>query len=143
MREATAHGFVADASVGVSWVIPSQGTRETDKLLDLIFAGDPFVVPALWPYEVGNSLLMLMRRRKIDVVHCEQARKSLERLNPVIDDEGQRRAFAAVWQLSDDHTLSLYDAAYLELAQRRGLGLASRDTSLNRAAARCGVRTLL
>jgi predicted nucleic acid-binding protein len=136
-------GFVADASVGVSWAIPSQGSELTNDLLDQIISGTPFVVPALWPLEVGNALLMLQRRGKLDIAHYIRARSALERLNPVIDDEGQRRALGAVWQLANDHVLSLYDAAYLELAQRKGLGLASRDAGLNRAAKKCGVRTLL
>ncbi|HEV2199539.1 MAG TPA: type II toxin-antitoxin system VapC family toxin [Bryobacteraceae bacterium] len=136
-------GFVADASVGVSWAMPSQRSDVTNDLLDQIISGIPFVVPALWPFEVGNALLALKRRGKIDSAHCARARRALERLNPVIDDEGQNRALAAVWQLADDHALSVYDAAYLELAQRRGLDLASRDAGLNRAAKRCGVRTLL
>lgn len=136
-------GFVADASVGVSWAVPSQGSDRANDLLDQIISGTPFVVPALWPFEVGNALLTLQRRGKIDPAHCTRARTALQHLNPLIDDEGQRRALAVVWQLADDHGLSLYDAAYLELAQRKGLALASRDAGLNRAAKRCGVSTLL
>ena len=137
-------GFVADASVGVSWAMPSQGSDATNDLLDQIISGTPLVVPALWPFEVGNALPTALKRGgRIDPAHCARARRALECLNPVIDDEGQRRALGAVWQLADDHVLSLYDAAYLELAQRKGLGLASRDARLNRAAKKCGVRTLL
>jgi hypothetical protein len=47
--------------------------------------------------------LTLKRRGKIDSAHCTRARSALERLNPVIDDEGQRRALGAVWQLADEH----------------------------------------
>jgi predicted nucleic acid-binding protein len=136
-------GFVADASVGVSWAIPSQGSELTNDLLEQIISGTPFVVPALWPFEVGNALLTLQRRGKIDSAHGARARSALERLNPVIDDEGQRRALGAVWQLADDHVLALNDAAYVELEKSKGLGRGARHPRLNRAAKKCGVRTLL
>jgi predicted nucleic acid-binding protein len=64
-------------------------------------------------------------------------------LNPVVDEEGPRAALGRVSELAAEHNLSVYDAAYLELALRRGLPLASRDAGLNRAAQRCGVKVLL
>jgi predicted nucleic acid-binding protein len=60
-----------------------------------------------------------------------------------VDDEGPRGALGRVSDLAEKHALSVYDAAYLELATRRGLPLASCDADLNRAAKRCGVMMLL
>jgi len=64
-------------------------------------------------------------------------------VRPLVDDEGARLALGETSKLAAKHELSVYDAAYLELALRRSVPLASRDTALNKAARRAGVRTLL
>jgi predicted nucleic acid-binding protein len=112
-------------------------------LLDEVAAGKPFVVPALWMFEVANALLVLMRRKKIHLQQAARARGALSRLHPFIDDEGPRLALHRIWELADGFTLSIYDAVYLELAQRKGLPLASRDAALRRAAEKCAVPLLL
>ena len=61
----------------------------------------------------------------------------------MVDEEGLRVALGKISDLADAHALTVYDAAYLELALRTGLPLASRDGDLNRAARRCGVKVLL
>ena len=58
-------GFVADSSVGVAWAAHSQASEATDQLLEKVAAGQPLVVPTLWPFEVANSLLVLLRRKRI------------------------------------------------------------------------------
>ena len=136
-------GFVADASVGVAWAVHSQSIEATAQLLDEVASGRPFVVPVLWMFEVANGLLALTRRKRIDALQCARARLALNRLTPAVDDEGARFALTRVSELADKYRLSVYDAAYLELAQRRGVPLASRDTELNKAAKLMGVRTLL
>ncbi len=136
-------GFVADSSVAISWVALSQSTKVTDHLLDDVVAGTPFIVPVLWMFEVSNSLLVLMRRKRIDPEDCSRARATLSRLMPVVDDEGPRLALSQITDLAQKHGLSVYDAAYLELAIRKRLPLASRDASLNKAAKHAGVKTLV
>lgn len=135
--------FVADASVAVSWAVVSQSSPAADRLLDQIAAGGGIAVPSLWPYEVANSLLVLLRRKKIPKEDYLAARTLLDGLRASIDDDGARLAATRIADLAFEHGLSVYDAAYLELAIRKQLALASRDSDLNRAAARCGVRLLL
>jgi predicted nucleic acid-binding protein len=94
-------------------------------------------------FEVANSLLVLMRRRRISREEYTRARHDLTDLRPVVDDEGPHRAFGETLDLADKHALSVYDATYLELAIRKGLPLASRDRALNKAAKVAGVNTLL
>jgi predicted nucleic acid-binding protein len=94
-------------------------------------------------FEVANSLLVLMRRRRISREEYTRARHDLTDLRPVVDDEGPHRAFGETMDLADKHALSVYDATYLELAIRKGLPLASRDRALNKAAKVAGVNTLL
>lgn len=136
-------GFVADSSVAISWVALSQSTKATDHVLDDVTSGTPFIVPVLWMFEVANSLLVLARRKRIDDEECSRGRSILSRLMPVVDDEGPQLALGAITDLAQRHELSAYDAAYLELAIRKRLPLASRDASLNRAAKRTGVKTLV
>jgi predicted nucleic acid-binding protein len=136
-------GFVADSSVGISWAMPSQAGVVTDRLLDDVESGMPFVVPVLWMFEVANSLVSLMRRKKIDHREFSRARNFLVRLTPVVDDAGSRFALSGISDLADRHALTVYDATYLELAMRRDLPLASRDTALNKAAKLLDVKTLV
>jgi predicted nucleic acid-binding protein len=135
--------FVADASVAVSWSIASQSSALTDRLLDSVAVGGVIAVPPLWPYEVSNSLMFLLRRRKIQKDDYATARSLLSKLSVSIDEESPRRAWVHLADLASEHGLTVYDAAYLELAIRKQLPLASRDTELNRAAVRCGVQTLV
>jgi predicted nucleic acid-binding protein len=135
--------FVADASVAVSWSVASQSSASTDRLLDDVAAGGVIAVPPLWPYEVANTLVLLLRRRRIRKDDYAAAGSLLGKLSVSIDEENPRRAWVHLAGLASEYRLTVYDAAYLELAIRKQLPLASRDTDLNRAAARCGVRTLL
>ncbi len=131
--------FVADASVAVSWVVGTQATAETDRLLDAVMAGRGIIVPSLWPFEVANTLLVLLRRKRQPTADYLAGRVLLGRLRASIDDEGIRVAGTQIADLALEHDLTVYDAAYLELAIRKQLPLASRDGALNRAASRCGV----
>ena len=136
-------GFIADASVGVAWAVQSQASAATDDLLDQVAAGDSLIVPTLWPFEIANSLLVLFRRKKILAPERDRALEALARLPFTVDDEGPRLAFGRSSELAADHGLSVYDAAYLELAMRRRLPLASRDQALCQAARSCRVKLLL
>ena len=136
-------GFIADSSLGIAWVVPAQSSKGTDHLLEEVASGTPLFVPALWMFETANALLVLLRRRKIDARHCSRARSDLNDLAPLIDDEGSRFALGKILELAEGHGLSVYDAAYLELALRKDLPLASRDAALNKAAKLSGVKTLL
>jgi predicted nucleic acid-binding protein len=124
--------FVADSSIGVAWAIPSQSSGSTDQLLDAMAAGARFVVPVLWTFEIANAIIMLGRRRRINGEQRHRALQLLGRLRPVVDDEGPALAFRELSKVAERFSLSIYDAAYLELAVRRRLPLASRDADLNR-----------
>ena len=131
--------FVADASVALSWCIPSQSSDTTDHLLDDILAGCEFTVPTLWAFETANALLVLRRRKKLTADEYSEARVLLDRLRPSVDSEGAGLATTRVADLAIRHELTVYDASYLELAQRKHIALATRDQSLSRAARRLGI----
>lgn len=136
-------GFVADSSVGVAWAVHSQASKATDDLLDRVAVGAPLVVPTLWPFEVANSLLVLLRRKKILAEDRDRALGALAQMPLVVDDDGPRLALGSISELAHEHGLTVYDAAYLELAMRRKLPLASRDKALCKAAQDCCVKLLM
>ncbi len=133
-------GFVADASVAIGWVHPSQATTHTASMLDAVAEGAAVEVPALWPLEVANALSVLARRRKLTEDERRAGLGWLRGLPLRIDHEMASIAFSRLSDLASAHQLSVYDAAYLELAQRRRLVLGCKDGSLRKAARRAGVQ---
>jgi len=94
-------------------------------------------------FEVANALVSLGRRKRMDSTECRLARHIIDRLRPVVDEEGPKLALDKIWDRAEKHAPSVYDAGYLELALRRSLPLASRDAALNKAAAVSSITTLL
>lgn len=131
--------FVADASVAVGWVHPAQATTYTDAMLDAIAEGATLEVPALWPLEVANALTVLVRRRKLREAERQTGLGWLRSLPLRIDHEMASLAFSRLSELASAHHLSVYDAAYLELAHRRKLVLGCKDGPLRKAARQSGV----
>lgn len=132
--------FVADASVAIGWVHPAQATAETDAMLDAVAEGASLEVPALWPLEVANALTVLARRGKLTSNERDTALRFFRALPVKVDHEASSLAFSDLAVLAASLTLSVYDAAYLELAERRGLPLACKDGPLRLAARRRTVR---
>jgi predicted nucleic acid-binding protein len=119
-----------------------QSTKTSEELLQRLDSEAQFYVPTLWMFEVANAVLVLLRRRRIDSKQYDRARRDLLQLCPIVDDECSRLALGRTSELAQKHSLSAYDATYLELSLRRGLPLASRDVALNRAAKAAGIGTL-
>jgi predicted nucleic acid-binding protein len=131
--------FIADASVAIGWVHPGQATRDTAAMLDAIEAGAVVEVPAIWPLEVANALTVLVRRRKLTEGDREIALGWLRNLPLRIDHEMASLAFSKLSELASAYGLSVYDAAYLDLADRRTLPLACVDGPLRKAAKQRGI----
>jgi predicted nucleic acid-binding protein len=132
--------FVADASVTIGWVHPAQATAKTAEMLDAIADGATLEVPVIWPLEVANALLGLVRRRKLAEDERQAGLGWLRGLRVRIDHEAAALGFSRLSELASAHRLSVYDAAYLELAQRRSLPLGCQDGPLRKAATTAGVR---
>lgn len=129
-----------DASIVVAWAIDDERTADADAVQDAIAAGERAVAPSLWPIEVANALLTAERRGRLTE---SAALAFITRLGLVpIETEPLElhSALGATVALARQHRLATYDACYLELAARRGLPLATIDTSLATAARRAGVR---
>ena len=132
--------FVADSSVAIGWVHPNQSDALTARLLHEARSGAPVHVPSLWHLEIANTLLIFVRRKHISELQRGVALTLLAQLRLVIDDDTSRLAFSTISELAANHTLSVYDAPYLELARRKSLPLATRDNALAVAAKKAGVK---
>jgi predicted nucleic acid-binding protein len=130
---------VADVSVAIGWVHPAQATTQTAGMLEAIADGAALEVPALWPLEVANALVVLRRRRKLTEGERRAGLGWLSRLPLRVDHEMAGLAFSRLSELATAHQLSVYDAAYIELAKRRGLPLGCKDGPLRKAARQVGV----
>lgn len=132
--------FVADASIAVAWVHPSQATDETVGMLQAVADGAALEVPILWSMEVANALLALVRRGKLEDEERRIALGWLQRLPLRVDADAAALAFSRLSEYADAHGISVYDAAYLELAERKRLPLATKDAALRKAAKRAGIQ---
>jgi predicted nucleic acid-binding protein len=126
--------FVADCSMAMAWILKDETTPATDKVLDLLGHGDSAWVPALWRWEVSNVLLLAERRKRVTKAEVNSHLSLLGALPIEHDEVAVSQAWNATHALAQKHKLTSYDAAYLELAVRRGLPLASLDTELRAAA---------
>ena len=130
--------LVLDSSVTLAWVYAAETTGAISDVLARVIESGAWV-PGLWRLEIGNVLEMGVRKGRTDAAFRDAALADLALLPISVDTETDRQAWGATLQLSERHRLTLYDAAYLELALRRGLPLASLDAELRRAALAEGV----
>jgi predicted nucleic acid-binding protein len=130
--------FVLDCSLTMAWYFKDEATdysRAVRKALGSVEA----VVPGLWPLEVVNSLVLGERRRRSTAAEASKWLNFLRMLPIRVDSETTVRSWSDILNVARSRTLSAYDAAYLELALRLGLPLASLDRPLKAAAASAGV----
>lgn len=133
--------LVLDSSATLSWLYGDERTSAIESVFDRV-AHNGAVVPHLWHLEIANSLTVAVRRKRITASDRADAMTDIAMLDITVDDETELHAWKATTQLADLHGLSVYDAAYLELAQRRRMPLATLDKALIRAASLSGVEVL-
>lgn len=127
-------GFVLDASVTLAWALAGEVRAEDARALVHRVADEAAIVPVIWRLEVGSGLLMGEQRGRIRRERVGAVWHQLGELPIEIDVETNARAWNGSATLARRHGLTLYDAAYLELAARRSLALATFDGQLARAA---------
>jgi predicted nucleic acid-binding protein len=130
--------FVLDCSATLPWIFASEATPATDRLLDQLSAGAKAWVPSLWHLELGNVLLGAQRHGRMDRAGIEKFFSSLAVYDIEVDGETTAFAWSKTFGLAERFGLTMYDAAYLELALRRGLPLASLDGQLRAAMKKAG-----
>jgi predicted nucleic acid-binding protein len=134
--------FVLDGSLTMAWCFEDEASPESDEIQDWLTAGARAYVPTLWHLEIANVLWVCERRRRIREADSVRFLAVLQALNITTDHETEKHAGQATLGLARQHDLSVYDAAYLELAMRLGLPLASKDEALRKVAQAVGLSVL-
>ena len=131
--------FVLDCSVAISWCLVDENDDYADAILTMMPDSEAFV-PGIWSLEIANTLVVAERRNRMITKQSEQAIALLQSLLIQVDLFTDAKALNATLKLARQEGLAAYDAAYLELALRLQLPLATTlDTRLAEAATRCGV----
>lgn len=130
--------FVLDVSLSCAWGFADEASEPAWAILERLQAGRAHV-PALWFWETANVLVQAERRGRITPAAIRTFLGLLETLPISIDPPSPSAAWHDSLALARSHRLSAYDAAYLELAMRKGLPLATRDRALQAAAREEGV----
>jgi predicted nucleic acid-binding protein len=139
MKADAINRLVLDASVALAWCFPDQSTPGAEKLLDLMADGGKAIVPAIWPFEIANALLTAERRKCLSTAQVTAALRNLTLLPIIVDTMQVESVFGDVLAVARQGQLTEYYAAYLELALREALPLATLDDQLRRAARRAGI----
>ena len=137
--------FVLDNSVVMRWLLASNKAsdqRYAESVLKSL-ANAGAVVPNLWHLEVANVLLSATHRKELEISEVERLTVQLENLPIAVDTFTAKQVFGHTMSLAKAYRLSSYDAAYLELALRKGLPLATLDKDLLKAAKRSGIEIYL
>lgn len=130
--------FVLDCSVAISWCLVDENNPTANAILAIMPDAEAFV-PEIWSLEIANVLLVAERRNRMTQEQSEEAIALLQSMLIQVDTATDANALGATLTLGRQEGLAAYDAAYLELALRLGLPLATIDTRLAEAATRCGV----
>lgn len=118
--------FVIDASATLPWRFADESMPWTEALLDRVEAGEEVLVPAHWPLEVINGLLVARRKGRVTDAQVNEFLEDLAAL-PIRAVPAAATQWPAILKLAQQHRLTAYDAAYLDLGQRAGLPLATLD----------------
>jgi len=133
--------LVIDASLTISWYFEDETTPATEAILERVSEAGA-TVPTHWRLEVANALQSAIRRKRITAPYRDQSLAELTQMPITIDADTNVYAWTTTLRLAERFALTIYDSAYLELAQRRSLPLATLDAELREAAAALGVTVL-
>ena len=130
--------LVIDSSITLAWFFEDERTERADVVMRQV-AKTGAVVPALWRLEIANALQSALQRKRINAAFRDASIADLRSFPIAVDSETDRHAWGTSLTLAERCQLTLYDAAYLELAQRLRLPLASLDQDLRAASRAIGV----
>jgi len=130
--------FVIDNSVVMSWCFKDETSKYTDAILERLGRASAYV-PAIWPLEVCNVLLVAERRKRLYQKDSAHFISLLLELPIIVEQESPERMLSEIISLAREFKMSSYDASYLDLAMRKGLSIATNDKNMISAARRCSV----
>ena len=131
-------GVVIDASVGLAWCFPDEASDYADRVL-VALKGYTILVPALWATEITNAVLVAERRKRIRQPEIRRFVELLGDLTVVMDSQTVTDSIGNILPLGREFGLSAYDAAYLDVAMRHGVPLATLDGNLRKAGRKAGI----
>ncbi len=131
--------FVIDNSVVISWCFEDEWNRYSGAVLESLSKREA-LVPAIWPLEAGNALLVAERKKRLSQASVMHFLDLLHDLPISVDQETPDRMLREIISLARMHNLSTYDASYLDLAIRQGLPIATLDSNLLKAAKKSKIR---
>jgi|SRR5665213_1181417 len=126
--------FVLDVSACMPWCCEDETTLASEEMLEWAMNGSALHVPSLWSWEILNTVAVVIKRQRITADRGREFLEQLARLNITVDPAPPVADFPRLHSLARAHRLTAYDVAYLDLAKRLELPLATRDDDLMRAA---------
>lgn len=141
MTSTPSPAMVLDASLALSWALPDEASAYSDAILKTV-ALSGALVPGLWPHEMANGLLMAQKRKRYTTAQRMSFVEALLRLPIEVEQFTARTVLDGQASLAERYGLTAYDAAYLDLALRRGVPLATQDKAMKAAARKAGVAFL-
>ncbi len=124
--------FILDSSVALAWSLPDESNQTLDPLLDRLIT-EIMIVPPIWPLEIGNVLLVAVRRGRLTAQDMASLVQELRALPVEIDNISIEESFKEALLLAQKFELPTYDSSYLELAKQRALPLATLNAKLRKA----------
>jgi predicted nucleic acid-binding protein len=131
--------FVLDVSACMPWCCEDETTPASEEMLEWATKGSELHVPSLWAWEILNVVGVTIKRRRITADRRTEFLALLATLNFKIDQPPLLSDLARLHALAKSHELTAYDVAYLDLAKRLSLPLATRDDDLKKAALAEGI----
>jgi predicted nucleic acid-binding protein len=136
---AIVNGIVIDASVALAWCFPDEASDYADRVL-VALENQTAIVPSIWSVEVTNALLVGERRKRIQQPEERRFVELLKGLDIFEDGRPFAETMSNILPLSREYVLSAYDAAYLDVAVRHGVPLATLDGDLQKAGRAAGIK---
>lgn len=134
--------IILDCSVTIAWILrDNKMTQKADVILNMLQETSA-KVPTIWPLEVANVLCLAERQKKLTALEVEEFKEFLSALPIQVDHHTSSKAMGSIYMLAKAHQLTVYDAAYLEIAMRENSPLATFDDALKNAAKKSGVVVL-
>lgn len=135
------YDFVLDCSITLAWFFEDEKSDYTDSILEKL-KNSKAIVPSIWPLEVANVLHLAKKKKRITELQAVGFIDILSSLPIIIDHTSTSRALNSTFVLASKVDLTIYDAAYLELALREKVPLHTLDKALLHAAKRVGLHKL-
>ena len=132
------YDFVLDCSVTMAWCFEDEGNEKTMEVLQTLKSSKA-IVPSLWPLEVSNVLLIAGRKKRVTELQAARFIDALASLPIVVDQTTASKAMHSIFLLAKKTDLTVYDAAYLELAIREEIPLVTLDAQLMKASKKMGI----